>query len=79
MKVIIEIDCDNAAFGETAEEIAIELTRILKETPDKVSSILNSRETGSEDDYDCESDDSYAYHLLHDVNGNCVGSVRVEF
>jgi hypothetical protein len=66
MKVIIEIECDNAAFED---DFYKEFKRILRAVPEKVAaqahrkhSICNAPEIAD---------------VLIDINGNTVGSVKV--
>lgn len=66
MKVIIEIECDNDAFGNSSRSKAAEVARILSALESKMLS--NSSEMFSED-YD---------QKLRDQNGNTVGIFRVE-
>ena len=63
MKVTITISCDNAAFGEEPE---LEVARILKDLSD---------------DFELSTDvvADFAHDpVLLDINGNNVGSVKVE-
>ena len=58
MKFMIEISCDNAAFGDGERECGEELSRILA----KLSTDLNSRDVGT-----------WTTMALLDINGNVVG------
>jgi hypothetical protein len=68
MKIIIEIECDNAAFegGNRWRE----LKRILAEVPRKVAEI-NRRKP-------CLCDAPEASDKLLDINGNTVGKITVQ-
>lgn len=66
--VNVSICVDNAAFGETYKEQAIEVSRILKEVASKIernSSILNPLADVS--------------RSFRDVNGNTVGSIEIHY
>lgn len=58
--ITLTICTDNAAFGDTYEEMGAEIARILRETADRIERIPNLIESGM---------------TLKDVNGNTVGSV----
>lgn len=61
MKITIEIDTANAAFGDTPEEVGAEAGRILR---DLSESLKDNALAGCED------------WPLRDVNGNRVGFLR---
>lgn len=63
MKVIITIECDNAAFGETETDCGEELQRILKSAGDMLA------EEGPSD---------LSGRGLYDSNGNRVGNIVME-
>ena len=57
MKFTLTIDTDNAAFGDSDEERANEVARILRE-------LASAHE---------QAGDTLAYYALRDFNGNTVG------
>ncbi len=63
MKFKLEIDCDNAAFGDGAQEVGAEIARILGEVRDRI----------------CHSElDANELFSIRDANGNtCGGFVLV--
>ena len=63
MKINIEIECDNAAFGETNYEIGEELRRILDDLGQRLS------ENGPPEPGDPL--------ILRDINGNHVGKAYI--
>lgn len=62
MRIIIEIQCDNAAFGETQTECGEELQRILNQLGERMAS------DGCHD----------ISKRIIDANGNHVGDFRIE-
>jgi hypothetical protein len=62
----LKISTANDAFGHTPEEVAAEVRRILKETGDNIT----------KDPERLVSRHGDASGVLHDVNGNNVGSWR---
>lgn len=69
MKITIEIECDNAAFGESPEGAAIEARRIVRDalTLGLADAIRHVRASSLPEEYP----------LPRDINGNRVGRVVV--
>jgi len=70
MKVTVEVNMDNDAFGEDLEDALWELSNILRRVPDKV------RDQYGRPEALCDAPESA--DKLRDVNGNTVGYVRLE-
>lgn len=63
MRFTLEIDCDNAAFGETDDERMPEIDRILGEVRERLNV------------YGLEQ---HTHFWVRDVNGNPVAKVRMD-
>lgn len=61
--ITITINTDNAAFGETEDDVNREVARILREVAD--------RAVYAPTEFDA--------HPIRDANGNAVGSIQIDF